>query len=119
MMQYQQYYAQYYAQYYQQQAVAPQIQAPVNDPAYEYYTGTSTNNNNTTPTGTFDASRANRQMSAYFDPTKFQSVLSPEMQAAQKAQKEQTQGRLTAKEIEAFKKRKIEKKKTKNRWFYE
>jgi hypothetical protein len=58
-------------------------------------------------------------MTAYFDPNKFQAALSPEMLAAQRAQKEQQQSKLTAKEIEAFKKKRIEKKKAKNRWFYE
>lgn len=114
MQQYQQYYAQYYSQYYPQSAST----AGTSDPAYEYFTGSSAATT-TPPTISFDATRASRQMSAYFDPTKFQAVLSPEMLAAQRAQKEQQQSKLTAKEIEAFKKKKIEKKKAKNRWFYE
>ena len=114
MQQYQQYYAQYYSQYYPQSATT----ASTSDPAYEYFTGSSAATT-TPPTISFDATRASRQMSAYFDPTKFQAVLSPEMLAAQRAQKEQQQSKLTAKEIEAFKKKKIEKKKAKNRWFYE
>lgn len=114
--QYQQYYAQYYSQY---MMIPAQKSA---DPAYELFTGTltpSTTNSSIPAAMSFDAGRANRQMTAYFDPTKFQSVLSPEMQAAQRTQKQQQQARLTAKEIEAFKKKKIEKKKSKNRWFYE
>lgn len=114
MMQYQQYYAQYYSQYYSQtQSTTP----TTSDPVYELYSNNLTAPVN--PAVSFDATRANKQMTAYFDPNKFQSVLSPEMQAAQKAAKEQQQARLTAKEIEAFKKKKIEKKKAKNRWFYE
>lgn len=110
--QYQQYYSQYYA-----------ANAPVNtpaDPVYELYTGQPTTSaSSQPPAASFDAGRANRQMAAYFDPTKFQAVLSPEMLAAQQAQKNQQQARLTSKDIEAFKKKKIEKKKGKNRWFYE
>lgn len=113
MMQYQQYYAQYYSQYYAQPS-----NPVVSDPAYEYYTNT-TAATSAAPSVSFDATRANNQMNAYFDPNKFQTVLSPEMQAAQRTLKEQQQSRLTAKEIEAFKKKKIEKKKAKNRWFYE
>lgn len=114
MQQYQQYYSQYYNQYYTNNNSAP-VAA---DPAYEYFTGSSTSTT-APPASSFDASRASRQMSAYFDPTKFQAVLSPEMLAAQRAQKEQQQSKLTAKEIEAFKKKKIEKKKAKNRWLFE
>lgn len=113
MQQYQQYYAQYYNPYY---TSTPGTTS--SDPAYEYFTG-STAGITAPPAVSFDASRASRQMAAYFDPTKFQAVLSPEMLAAQRAQKEQQQAKLTAKEIEAFKKKKIEKKKAKNRWFYE
>lgn len=115
MQQYQQY-QQYYAQYYNQSYT--NYSPTTSDPAYEYFTGT-TSATTAPPAASFDASRASRQMAAYFDPTKFQSVLSPEMLAAQRAQKEQQQSKLSAKEIEAFKKKKIEKKKAKNRWFYE
>lgn len=117
MKQYQQYiqqYQQYYAQYYCTNNSVP----VASDPAYEYFTGTSAGTV-PPPAASFDASRASRQMTAYFDPNKFQAALSPEMLAAQRAQKEQQQSKLTAKEIEAFKKKRIEKKKAKNRWFYE
>lgn len=119
MKQYQQYmhqYQQYYAHYYSQNYTSAVSTA--SDPAYEYFSGSSAATT-APPAVSFDASRASRQMSAYFDPTKFQTVLSPEMLAAQRAQKEQQQSKLTTKEIEAFKKKKIEKKKAKNRWFYE
>lgn len=116
--QYQQYYAQYYTQYYQNQPgcnVAAPAPAPINDPIYEHYTATPS-----IPTsGSFDSSRASRQMSAYFDPNKFHAVLSPDMQAAQQFEKQKQQSRLTAKDIEAFKKRKAELKKKKNQWLYE
>ncbi len=113
MMQYQQYFTQYYSQYYPQ----PQPSMPAtSDPAYEFYTNTT---GPVAPAASFESTRANKQMNAYFDPNKFQAVLSPEMQAAQRAVKEQQQARLSAKEIEAFKKKKVEKKKAKNRWFYE
>ena len=115
MQQYQQYYSQYYNQYYTNNSASVPV---ASDPAYEYFTGTSSATT-APPATSFDASRASRQMSAYFDPTKFQAVLSPEMLAAQRAQKEQQQSKLTAKEIEAFKKKKIEKKKAKNRWLFE
>lgn len=122
--QYVQQYQQYYTQYYSQYMYMPQLQqqSQTVDPAYELFsaTGSTTTNSSSIPAAmSFDAGRANRQMSAYFDPTKFHSALSPEMQAFQKSQKQQQQARLSAKEIEAFKKKKIEKKKAKNRWFYE
>lgn len=117
-MQYYQQYQQQYQQYYAQAQTQVQVQEVQNDPVYELYSSGASSS--TTPAGaSFDAGRASRQMAAYFDPTKFNAVLSPEMQAAQQAQKTQQQARLTAKQIEAFKKRKIEKKKGKNRWFYE
>jgi hypothetical protein len=117
-MQYYQQYQQQYQQYYAQAQTQTQVQEVQNDPVYELYSSGASSS--TTPAGaSFDAGRASRQMAAYFDPTKFNAVLSPEMQAAQQAQKTQQQARLTAKQIEAFKKRKIEKKKGKNRWFYE
>ena len=109
-------YMQQYQQYYAHNAAVPV--PPVPDPVYDYYAGNIASSASATSTS-FESSRASRQMTAYFDPTKFQTVLSPEMQAAQRAQKEQQQSRLTAKDIEAFKKRKIEKKKGKNRWLYE
>ena len=118
MQQYQQYYAQYYPN-----TTAPAASTSTlsdSDPVYDYYSGSTTNSSNHPASSTsFESTRSSRQMTAYFDPTKFQAVLSPEMQAAQRTQKEQQQSRLTAKDIEAFKKRKIEKKKGKNRWFYE
>lgn len=112
--QYMQQYQQYYAS--QLSPAASTTQSSLSDPVYDYYTGTT---ETTIPPVSFESTRANRQMQAYFDPTKFQAVLSPEMQSAQRAQKEQQQAKLTAKDIEKFKKRKIEKKKGKNRWFYE
>lgn len=118
--QYMQQYQQYYSQYYPAPAAAPPTStiAAASDPVYDYYTG-ATSSSASAPATSFESTRANRQMTAYFDPNKFQAVLSPEMQASQRAQKEQQQAKLTAKDIEAFKKRKIEKKKGKNRWFYE
>lgn len=117
-------YQQYYAQYYNQSILLPphissasasaSTTAPASDPAYEFFT-TST----IPSTTSYDSTRASRQLTSYFDPTKFHSVLSPEMQALQQSQKNQQQAKLTGKEIEAFRKRKIEKKKAKNKWLYE
>lgn len=118
-------YQQYYAQYYNQaMPLLPTISsasttapAPASDPAYEFFTTSTTS---TIPSTTsYDSTRASRQLTSYFDPTKFHSVLSPEMQALQQIQKNQQQAKLTGKEIEAFRKRKIEKKKAKNKWLYE
>lgn len=120
--QYMQQYQQYYAQYYPNVSTNSSVNTTANfvDPAYDYYSSSGYSAaSSSNPAASFESGRASRQMTAYFDPTKFQAVLSPEMQAAQRAQKEQQQARLTAKDIEAFKKRKIEKKKGKNRWFYE
>lgn len=120
--QYMQQYQQYYAQYYPNVSTNSSVNTTANfvDPAYDYYSSSGYSAAiSSNPAASFESGRASRQMTAYFDPTKFQAVLSPEMQAAQRAQKEQQQARLTAKDIEAFKKRKIEKKKGKNRWFYE
>ena len=120
MQQYQQYYAQYYPNVSTNSSVTTVNSANFVDPAYDYYSSSGYSAaSSSNPAASFESGRASRQMTAYFDPTKFQAVLSPEMQAAQRAQKEQQQARLTAKDIEAFKKRKIEKKKGKNRWFYE
>lgn len=129
---YQQYYAQYqqayvqqyqqYIQYYSQYGGAAQPPSasaaasdPTQDPIYAYYAETAAAN----MPKSFDSRRAARQMASYFDPSKYSSVLSPEMQAARQYDKQQQQARLTAKEIQAFKKRKQELKKKKNQWFYE
>lgn len=112
--QYQQYQQQYYAQYYNQAVLSSTI--TTTDPAYEFFTSSNSNNPTTT---SYDSTRASRQLTSFFDPTKFHSVLSPEMQALQQSQKHQQQAKLTGKEIEAFKKRKVEKKKAKNKWLYE
>ena len=119
MQQYQQYYAQYYPNLSANSSVNTTATANTSDPVYDFYSGSGYSASSSNPAASFESGRASRQMTAYFDPTKFQAVLSPEMLAAQRAQKEQQQARLTAKDIEAFKKRKIEKKKGKNRWFYE
>lgn len=94
----------------------PPYNTSLNDPDETFYVNYFTQQQATqsTPGMLYEQRRAQNQMSAYFDTTKFPMAGLPAQQAKPPPPK-----KVTKADIERFKRRKEERKKLKNKWLYE